>query len=240
MTEAFDQTIDDFYTLYMKSREQARNSNVYYQQTQQYLSKYTHILNEPEMKSIIENFDKLKSKYNFKCELLLDELYDNQKYVLSESHQLGPYIVEPTNHQYSFLADKPYNCLDDIKREMFKHQIKILSNNNPDNFSYINNAMLVIRCPHCNCFGRNQATKPEYGKPYDNTIDFNSFMIGVNYTYECINCKKPLISRDTLEFFYKLNDTRVCDKMMKITSSSGGRYSIINTEAKIKKPLNSQ
>lgn len=222
----------------LNSEELNKRNNYYYQQSQNYLGEYNQILNEPEMKTILENFNLLKSKYNFSCELLLDGLYSNQKYMLFESHVMGPFTVDVINPQYSFLTNKVFNTEDEIKREILKQTIRILSNNDPTNFAVINNSQAIFKCVNCQSFCKNSNNDYQFfdNKQFDNIGDFNCFVIGYGgYYYSCRNCKKSLISKEDFELLDKLTKTSVSVKHMDITSSDGGSISAVTTEARIRK-----
>jgi hypothetical protein len=234
---SFEEKINSF----LDKQELNKSNNDYYQQTQDFLEKYNQILNEPEMKSILGNFNSLKSKYNFTCELLLDGLYSNQKYTLFESHNSGPFVIDIINPEYSFLGNKIFNSIDDIKKELLKENIRLLSNNDPNNFTYINDNKAIFRCVHCKSFCKKSFKScDDYqffeNKHFDNIRDFNNFFIkaGCNI-YQCINCNKMTVPNEVVNLLYKLSNTSVSVKLMNVTSSTGGSISIVKTEGTIRK-----
>lgn len=187
------------------------------------------------MKEILSYFDKLKSKYNFTCELLLDGLYSNQKYKLSESHESGPFEVEVKNSEFAFLSNKIFNTLNDITREIFIQQIKLLSNDNENNLRYIeDNCRFVFRCPHCDCFGKSKITNmglTDITEPTQNVI-YNIYILEIKgCSFSCSNCKKKLLSPEKDNFIGELSNISIDKTRLVIYSSSGGRISQCYTKA---------
>lgn len=227
---SFETNFDAFYEKYITK---IYNDNNYHTESKIYLQKYDKIMNEPEMKEILSNFDKLKLKYNFTCELLLDGLYGNEKYVLSESHVLGPFIVDVINQEFSFLGNKTYNTIDDIVKELYKQKIKLITNNCEDDVKFVNNRV-ILKCPHCNCYGKSKKSDKgllEVNEINDDTI-LNNYILEMISYYECNNCNKKITSKNEL-LLDKLFNTIIDRKRLVIYSSNGGRYSECYTEGNI-------
>jgi hypothetical protein len=224
------------------------------------MKEYEQMSNEPEIKVIQDELAKLAQKYNFKCDILMDGLYSNQKYTLYESHYEGPYKVVSTEPSFSFLENKIYAKISDIEKELLKEKIKILSNCNADNFSFINSHYIapIFKCAKCNCVdapinnsnGSNKSSslfsfkKDNFehkqldfyeNKAIPDDVILNNFSFQQCEIYECRNCSKELVPDTQREMFYRINYAKIHPTLLNITNSGGGSISIIREYAKIVK-----
>lgn len=254
--EQFDNKFEEFYKLFEARKQNLKNDNDGHH-NKEYLNKYEKILNEPEMKVVQEQLAKLGSKYNFKCDILMDGLYSNQDYRLHESHCVGPFKVVSFDAHFSFLENKIFSNVYDITKEIVKEKIKILSGSNVNNFTFVNSRMILplFRCGKCNHFdapyNKDDDTKSLVfdenkdfvhkeidfyeNKTVDKNIKLNSFGLMNFEIYNCVNCKNKLVPDTQTEMFYAISRANVSQELLNISSSGGGSISIVTQHAKLEK-----
>lgn len=260
--EQFNDKFEKFYKLAVESNIEftQQNKNYDYERKNRFEQKYEQILNEPEIKVIQEELAKLGGKYNFKCDILLDKLYSNQNYTLYESHYEGPFKVVSQNPCFTFLENKIYTNFSEIEKELLKEKIRILSNNDANNFSFVNSRVIIpiFKCKNCNCvdtsrnkFNSTQKTMKLFSSSKDNfdhkKIDFyenkvisddiklNSFYFRSFEIYDCVNCSKHLIHDTQKEVFYTINNSKINPTLLDITNTGGGSMSKCTKYANIEK-----
>ena len=182
------------------------------------------------MKKIKDALEELGNKYSFKCEILLDGLYDNNKITLYETNIKGPFKIDVIDNQLIFLKDKTFNSFQDIEKEILKEKINILSNNKLENVIYNKNAnRFIFKCEECNSFGTNKKINKDNGEDYIFTEEDRS-NLNIHCLYNqypcCKICSKDWISSNQINYLFFLEHCKIDERRLLIGSSGGGSVSI--------------
>jgi len=236
--EVLENNLNDILTEYEKRK-------LFYKNSIDTSNKYELIMAEPEMITIKENLECLEKKgYNFKCELLLNGLYNNQKKQIYKTSINGPFKINIIDEHLNFMKDKVYNDFYEIEREIAKERINILSNNDIENNCVYNkkSKQFIFKCSYCGCFGNSNVNNKN--KQYFEDAETNLINSSANSYYivypcgqipQCKKCQKDWIDKSKLNFLYFLNDCTLYKESLEIGRNDGGSISYYHACAKIEK-----
>lgn len=196
--------------------------------------KYSNIIAEPEMNVIKESLQKLGTKYNFRCDILLNDLASNQQLTLYKTEIKGPFVIDVYHENFNFLKDKVFDSFFDIEKEIMMEKLNILANYDTENNLQYNkeNNKIIFRCCHCGKF--------ECNKDKNIKNCYNNGIIMGQQIPRCVNCSKLWIDgkNDFDNKIMFLGDSRISKQMLEITNIGGGSISMVHKYAKINKKTN--
>jgi hypothetical protein len=195
--------------------------------------KYYRLLEEREEKIQSENdldhryfFPSTSEPYDYKADTT-----DLNKCIHEPMVQFNcPFPILANDTDFLFLENKKFANVLDIEKQIEKEVVRILSDEKPYNFSFVDDVQIIaiFRCRKCNCFDASVKKKNIFcgfthnkfkhkdidyyeSRTIEKDVKLNAYFsnISLDANYKCVNCSAELVSEHQREKVRKLMRTSV-------------------------------